>query len=405
MNKYERDDKKNRNDSERLGEIRFTKDRKSRVKNNIILFLSITLLVIVTSLITSLVMSKKMYKDSLPGSTNGDIKSIINKTLEEYESSFYERELLQTIYEDISLSIVGVSNDEDLFFGDLYDNLYSGVVMNKDGYILVPYSVVEKDNQKVFVRDTRDKDNIFEAEVIGKDKPTDTGVIRVKNLIAEPPKFGDSSLTKVAESVISIGNSFGDNKNGTVTYGLISTVNKLISTVTEDNKDIKVYAFETDAVINKGNDGGVLVNLRGEVIGINTYDLTKKFNCGFGTAITSNEARSVVRSIIKTGDAVSPSMGIVGEMIKEGLDSDAGFYIQKIIPESTSDRAGLRPTDIILSIDNKSIDNKMMIDDYLKEKEVGDKVLLKYRRADKEIEEEIILYSLVEPIIEEEKED
>lgn len=396
-----RKDENNIDNRERLGEIKFTKDRKSRVKSNIILFLAITLLVVVTSLITSLVMSNRRYSDTNLGSIDEDTKSLIEKKLEEYETNFYERKLIRDIYNEVSLSVVGVSNSEEEFFEGSYDNLYSGVVVNKEGYIVVPYSVVQNENKKVYVRDTRDKENILEAEIIGKDKSTDTAVIRVENLVAQPPKFGDSSVTKPAESVIAVGNPFGDNLSGTVTFGLVSTVNKLISTVTEDNKDIKVYAFETDAIINKGNNGGVLVNLKGEVIGIISYSLTKTFNCGFGTVITSNEARSVARSIIKTGDAVSPSMGISGEIITEGLDDKTGFYVQKIIPESTSDRAGIRPTDIILEIEGKSIDEKSDLDDYLEGLEVGDTITLKYRRADKEIKEEITLYSLLTPVKEE----
>lgn len=267
--------------------------------------------------------------------------------------------------------------------------------MNTDGYILVPHNVVEDGNVKVFIRSTLDIDNIYEAEIIGKDLATDTAVIRVKGLTLRPPKFGDSSTVKVAQSVVAIGNPFGDRDTGTITFGVISTVNKIISTLTEDNREIKIYALETDAVVNKGTNGGVLVNMKGEVIGINSFNITKDFNGGFGAVITSNEARSIVRSIINTGEILVPYFGAEGHVIPDVLEGVSGLYISKIAPESTADRINLRPTDIILSIDGQPIITKTTLDDYVKTKKVGDVVKIRYKRAKAEIEVDATLYGAI----------
>lgn len=379
----------------KYGEIRYRLDQRSRIRNGIIQYSSMIVIIILTSIVTSMVVSRRMYEETITIDTDSNFSQIIKKNLESFEIDFYDRMMLRDIYVESTSSVVGVANSEEAFYSNSYDNVYSGVVMNTEGYILVPYNVVEDGNVKVFIRSTLDIDNIYEAEIIGKDLATDTAVIRVKGLTLRPPKFGDSSTVKVAQSVVAIGNPFGDRDTGTITFGVISTVNKIISTLTEDNREIKIYALETDAVVNKGTNGGVLVNMKGEVIGINSFNITKDFNGGFGVVITSNEARSIVRSIINTGEILVPYFGAEGHVIPDVLEGVSGLYISKIAPESTADRINLRPTDIILSIDGQPIITKTTLDDYVKTKKVGDVVKIRYKRAKAEIEVDATLYGAI----------
>ena len=379
----------------KYGEIRYRLDQRSRIRNGIIQYSSMIVIIILTSIVTSMVVSRRMYEETITIDTDSNFSQIIKKNLESFEIDFYDRMMLRDIYVESTSSVVGVANSEEAFYSNSYDNVYSGVVMNTEGYILVPYNVVEDGNVKVFIRSTLDIDNIYEAEIIGKDLATDTAVIRVKGLTLRPPKFGDSSTVKVAQSVVAIGNPFGDRDTGTITFGVISTVNKIISTLTEDNREIKIYALETDAVVNKGTNGGVLVNMKGEVIGINSFNITKDFNGGFGVVITSNEARSIVRSIINTGEILVPYFGAEGHVIPDVLEGVSGLYISKIAPESTADRINLRPTDIILSIDGQPMITKTTLDDYVKTKKVGDVVKIRYKRAKAEIEVDATLYGAI----------
>jgi len=379
----------------KYGEIRYRLDQRSRIRNGIIQYSSMIVIIILTSVVTSMVVSRRMYEETITIDTDSNFSQIIKKNLESFEIDFYDRMMLRDIYVESTSSIVGVANSEEAFYSNSYDNVYSGVVMNTDGYILVPHNVVEDGNVKVFIRSTLDIDNIYEAEIIGKDLATDTAVIRVKGLTLRPPKFGDSSTVKVAQSVVAIGNPFGDRDTGTITFGVISTVNKIISTLTEDNREIKIYALETDAVVNKGTNGGVLVNMKGEVIGINSFNITKDFNGGFGAVITSNEARSIVRSIINTGEILVPYFGAEGHVIPDVLEGVSGLYISKIAPESTADRINLRPTDIILSIDGQPIITKTTLDDYVKTKKVGDVVKIRYKRSKADIEVDATLYGAI----------
>lgn len=395
-NKYDRKNNKSdlrEHDEEQYGEIRYRLDRRSRFKNGIIQYSFMIIIVILVSLVTSMIVSRRMYEDTITVDTDSNFSQILKKNLENFETNFYDRKMLREIYLETTSSIVGVSNNKEAFFSNSYDEVYSGVVMNTEGYILVPYDVVKDETAQVFIRTALDIDNVYEAEIIGKDLSTATAVIRVQNVSLKPPKFGDSNTAKVAQSVAAIGNPFGDRNAGVITFGVISSVNKVLTTVTEDNRQIKVFVMETDAVVNKGTNGGVLVNMYGDVLGISSSSLTQLFNGGFGAVITANEARSIVRSIINTGEVLVPYLGIVdGEVFDDVAVGAKAYYISKITPESTVDRAGFRPTDVIISIDGVAVETATTLDDYIKTKMVGDIVRIRYRRSNTILELDAVLY-------------
>ena len=395
-NKFDRKNNKSdttEHDEEQYGEIRYRLDRRSRFRNGIIQYSFMIIIIILISLVTSMIVSRRMYEDTITVDTDSNFSQILKKNLENFEKDFYDRKMLREIYLETTSSIVGVSNNKEAFFSNSYDNVFSGVVMNTEGYILVPYEVVKDETAQVFIRTALDIDNVYEAQIIGKDLSTATAVIRVQDVSLKPPKFGDSNTAKVVQSVAAIGNPFGDRNTGTITFGVISTVNKVINTVTEDNRQIKIFVMETDAVVNKGTNGGVLVNMNGEVIGINSFSLTQIFNGGFGAVITANEARSIVRSIINTGEVLVPYLGIVdGEVFNEEALGGKVYYISRITPESTADRAGFRPTDIIISIDGVAVETATTLDDYIKTKKVGDIVRIRYQRSKAILELDATLY-------------
>ncbi|MBP1918692.1 S1C family serine protease [Youngiibacter multivorans] len=397
MGEFDKDRETSQNNEElrdenRSGEIRFRQDKKARFLQRLAGISALLAVIVMTSLITSTIVARRIYENALRLDTEGNILQVIRMNIENFTRDFYDRQIIRDIYARVAGSLVGVSRDPLAFGTGSYDGVLTGVVMNGSGHILVPYSVIDGYAGPIYVKTAKDKDIVLEATIVGKDKSTDTAVIMVEGLEVEPPKFGDSSSVKVGQAVLAIGNAFGDSEKGTVTFGIISTVNKLISTVTEDNREVKVYAFETDASVNRATNGGVLVSMQGDVIGVNSLDLSEDFNGGFGAAITINEARSVVRSIINTGQAIEPYMGITGNIVTEDLEGQTGYYIRRIEPESTADRAGLRPTDIILSIDGIAMTSDTTIDDYLKTKKVGETVTLKIMRVSEEQTIEATLY-------------
>jgi len=237
----------------------------------------------------------------------------------------------------------------------------------------------------------------YDAEIIGKDKFTDIAVIKVseKPRLLHPLQIGDSSQLRVGEQVAAIGNPFG--LSGSMTSGIVSQMGRLLPS--QDSGFSIPDVIQTDAAINPGNSGGPLLNLRGEVIGINTaIQSISGGNTGVGFAIPSNTAIKIVPSLIEDGEYHHPWIGISGRDIDPDLArvlelKDAkGFLIITVVDGSPADKAGLKGMtatqvidgkeypadgDIIISVDDKEV---RKISDILihlqREKSVGDTMVL-----------------------------
>ena len=388
-NRIENDGQK---DHPKSGEIRYRLDQKSRIKNGAFQLIMLIIVVIVTSVITATYVSRKIQENPLVIDDNSNFSQMIRKSLDNFGNAFYDRTRIREIYKEVSLSLVGVPNNPELFYGDSYEGVYTGVVMNSEGYILVPYDVTNLTDSEIFIRTDRDNDRIYQAEVVGRDTASGLAVLQVEGLGLRPPKFSDSSTVKVAQSVIAMGNPFGDSDRGTLTFGVVSTVNKAYPILSYDNRDVKVFGIETDAKVTPGNSGGVLLNMNGEVVGFNSLRLSSSSRSGLGAAITANEARNIARSLINSGEDLVPFIGVYGDLVPEVEGEESGFYVQRIAPEGTADRAGLRPTDIILSIDSLPIETSTTIEEYIKTRKVGDVVKIRFRRVSEIIEVDATLY-------------
>lgn len=378
----------------RTGEIRYRLDNKSRLKGGFLQYASLIIIVIITSLLTSTVVSRRTYEDSILIGDDSSLSQMLKKSLEGFESGFYNRTKIRSIYEDVASSVVGVTNDPAEFKGESYENVASGIVMNEEGYILIPHCTTLVGSEQIYINTGRKNDRVFETEYIGTDPTTGVTLVRVENLNLKPAKFSDSNLIKVAQSVIAMGTPFGDSEKGTVTFGVISTKNKAINAVTPDGREVKIYAMEIDAPINRGNNGGPLVNMNGEVIGINSLRISELFNSNMGAAITSREAMNITRSLMDSGEELNPFLGIYGDIVTDTANAMTGFYVQRIASQGTADRAGIRPTDIILSIDDISVENKSTLDDYITTKQVGDVIKIVLRRVDDLITVDATLYGI-----------
>lgn len=230
--------------------------------------------------------------------------------------------------------------------------LGSGVIVSPDGHILTNNHVVEKaDEIKVLLSDKR----TFKAKVIGTDPKTDVAVIKidVDNLPVLP--WGDSAQLQVGELVLAVGNPFGLNQ--TVTMGIISAVGRANMGIV-DYEDF----IQTDAAINPGNSGGALVNLKGELIGINSAIFSRTGgNMGIGFAIPSNMAKSTMHSLIKYGKVVRGWLGvsiqdITQDLAKEfGTTDTNGALVADIMEDSPAAKAKLQRGDIITAYNGTPI--------------------------------------------------
>jgi serine protease Do len=230
--------------------------------------------------------------------------------------------------------------------------LGSGVIVSSDGYIVTNNHVVEEADQiKVLLADKRS----FDAKVIGTDPKTDVAVIKISATNLPILPWGDSGKLHVGEMVLAVGNPFGLNQ--TVTMGIVSAVGRAHMGIV-DYEDF----IQTDAAINPGNSGGALVNLNGELIGINTAIFSRSGGyMGIGFAIPSNMVKSVMDSLIKTGKVVRGWLGVsiqdvTEDLAKEfGAPSTKGALVGDVVQDGPGDKAGLRRGDIVTALNEMAI--------------------------------------------------
>ena len=270
----------------------------------------------------------------------------------------------------------------------------SGFVYDNLGHIITNAHVVNGANKTtVTILDGSQ----YSAEIIGEDKFTDIAVIKVseKPRLLHPLEIGDSSQLQVGEQVAAIGNPFG--LSGSMTSGIVSGMGRLIAT--PDTAFSIPDVIQTDAAINPGNSGGPLLNMKGQVIGINTAILsgTGEF-AGVGFAIPSNTVSKIVPALIEDGKYTHPWIGITGQDIDPdlaqalGLKQAKGFMIITVVDGSPADKAGLKGRsitletggkaypaggDIIISVDDKEVREIRDILIHLqREKSVGDEMIV-----------------------------
>ncbi|NOH96836.1 Do family serine endopeptidase [Vibrio sp. 99-70-13A1] len=236
-----------------------------------------------------------------------------------------------------------------------FRGLGSGVIVDaKKGHIVTNYHVINSaDKIKVKLHDGRE----YDAELIGGDEMSDVALLKLeeaKNLTQI--KLADSDQLRVGDFTVAIGNPFGLGQ--TVTSGIVSALGR--SGLNLENFE---NFIQTDAAINSGNSGGALVNLNGELIGINTAILGPNGgNVGIGFAIPSNMMNNLTEQILNFGEVKRGMLGVQGgEITSElaealGYESSKGAFVSQVVPESAADKAGLKAGDIIVSINGKHID-------------------------------------------------
>ena len=261
-------------------------------------------------------------------------------------------------------------------------SLGSGVVVDaKHGYIITNNHVIDKaDEITVTLHDNRR----LKAHLVGRDEDTDVAVIQVdpKNLTAV--KFMDSDKLRVGDFVVAIGNPFGLGQ--TVTSGIVSALGR---------SGLGLEGFEdfiqTDASINPGNSGGALVNLRGELVGMNTAIISPNGsgNVGIGFAIPANIVRDIMTQLIKYGEVKRGRLGVyIQDLTSDlarafGMQQHHGVVISQIMKGSPAEKAGLRAGDVILKVDGKVVNNSGDLHNIVGLLRVGKKVDLEIARNDK----------------------
>ena len=267
----------------------------------------------------------------------------------------------------------------------------SGVIYSSNGYIITNYHVVQGAQRVTVLHDGEEID----AAVIGYDEVQDIALLKVERENLPAASMGDSSKVRTGEFSIAIGSPLGDELAGTVTFGMISFANRTL-----EIDGALVNMIQTDAAINSGNSGGALMNVNGEVIGINSrkqsgFSGNGATIEGIGFAIPINEVRATVDELIATGKITRPGLGITGQEVA-GYYSyvPAGIQVTEVTPDGPADEAGIQPADIIVAVDGKDASTFATLKAALYSHRVGDQITLTIYREGKTFDVDVTLGEL-----------
>jgi len=261
-------------------------------------------------------------------------------------------------------------------------SLGSGIIISKDGYILTNNHVVEKgENIKVQIADNKE----YDAEIVGADPKTDVALIKIDAKGLKPLKMGDSDKIRAGEWVLAIGSPFSGSLSQTVTQGIVSATGRNSVGL----NDYENY-IQTDAAINPGNSGGALVNLDGELVGMNSAIASRSGGYqGIGFAIPINLVNRIVEDLQSSGRVTRAWLGVYVQALDAtmaktlGMDAARGALVQQVVEGSPAEDAGLKQLDVIVEFDGHDVDNSRKLPILVSTQRPNEKKKLKVLRDGK----------------------
>ena len=370
------------------------------------------ILLLLTSSLLSAILSIWFYKESdhqknldlvAPGSskiddyyqyTNNSSRNISDSELNFVTAAGIVRPAvvhIRSVYEDAS------------YVNPLYDELFreffrykqpnqeksssgSGVIISSDGYIITNNHVIENSSLIEIVLDDKRR---YKADIVGTDITTDIALLKIDEKNLPFAKYGNSNDLKVGEWVLAIGNPF--DLNSTVTAGIVSAKNRNINIIRQRGGQYSIEAFiQTDAAVNPGNSGGALINLKGELVGINTAIATNTGAYqGYSFAIPVNLVRKVENDLLKYGEVRRALIGVSIQTLtadiaeQRNIDKIEGVYINDVQAGGAADIGGLKSGDIIIFVDSIKVNSVPELQEQIALHYPGDKVLITYKRDNK----------------------
>lgn len=330
-----------------------------------------------------------------------NFKDLAIPTVSTQKINVEESNAIIDVVNKVSSSVVSITlkTTAQNFFGQIYqtEGAGTGFIITGDGLILTNKHVASDPNASYTVIMTDGKK--YDAKIQSVDPANDLAVLKIDARNLQAVDLGDSDQLKVGQYVVAVGNALGQFQN-TVTQGVISAKDRKIDASDQGGGSQETLSnlLQTDAAINPGNSGGPLINLAGQVVGINTAVASNAQGIGF--AIPINAAKSAIESIKKTGRIVRPYIGvryfeITPTVAKENnLSTDHGALIQRgkgitdfaVVPGSPADKAGLTENDIILEVNGTKVDENNSLISLIQKYQVGDEITLKVLSKGKEKE-------------------
>lgn len=282
----------------------------------------------------------------------------------------------------------------------------SGFILSTDGYIVTNSHVIQDEQYSKFkitvnVLNADGSNSEYEVDVIGHDTRTDLAVLKLKENVSDlvTVELGDSTSLVLGDEVVAIGNPGGVQFAGSVTNGIVSGIDRIIDSDGSSTESAMKY-LQTNAAINPGNSGGPLLNMYGQVIGINTAKIIADGYEGLGFAIPMHVAKPLIEQLIEVGAVVRPIIGIadytvITEQMAEWYDVPVGVMIREISPYSKLSEANVRVGDIITACEGKEITTITEMQDIIEKHKVGDSITLTIFRSgeSEKFDAEVILVS------------
>lgn len=278
----------------------------------------------------------------------------------------------------------------------------SGVIYKKEGkfaYVVTNNHVVEgQSGLEVLLKDG----SRVKGELVGTDVFTDLAVLKIPaEKVDTIATFGDSDTLKVGEPAIAIGSPLGSEYANSVTQGIVSSLNRPVQSTNESGELISISAIQTDAAINPGNSGGALVNIAGQVIGINSSKIASSAGAGvnvegMGFAIPSNDVVAIIAQLENQGKVIRPALGVTmidlnnisvqqqREILNLPETVTSGVVVRSVAGATPAEKAGLEQYDVITKIDGQDIASSQDLRAALYKKKVGDSMEITFYRGDKE---------------------
>lgn len=264
----------------------------------------------------------------------------------------------------------------------------SGIIISSDGYIVTNNHVIENANALKVILNNKEE---YDARVVGTDAKTDLAVIKIEASGLTSAVLGNSSDVEVGEFAVAIGNPLGQELAGTVTMGIISATDRVVTV-----DDAQYTLLQTDAAINNGNSGGALVNAYGEVIGINSVKMASTGVEGLGFAIPSDIAKPIIEDLMSSGYVKGrPVIGVnyrnITEEMSRYYDLPVGVYVTNVIAFSAAEKAGIKAGDVIIKFEGQTVKTADELNSLRDTKQVGDTVTLTIVRDSKNMEINVVL--------------
>ena len=285
----------------------------------------------------------------------------VAETINAQDTNIINKYSYNHIYNSVKNSVVTIQTNK---------GRGSGVIVTDDGHVVTNEHVISGASR---VNIISLDNNVYPAKVVGIDAITDIALLK-SDFKGKAISFSDSSTVKIGDIVLAIGNPFGVGQ--TLTKGIISRTNS--GNITENPLD---EFLQSDAAINPGNSGGAMINIKGDLIGINTMNLSLGGGSdGIGLAVPSNLVKNITQQLIKYGRVVRGYIGM------SAYDTQEGVVISKVLINGPADKSGILPNDVILSLDGIKIDNIKQVVKIVASLEVGEDIILKFKRQNKIIE-------------------